>query len=142
MLKETLQKENISALKQKNNVIRAILSVVLNKITLLEVEKRSKNEEINDNDITSILLKVLKELEDEKQGYIEVNNQAKVEEIIKQAEFIKQFLPKMLSEQEIIAEINKLEDKSIPNIMKHFKNNYIGQVDMSLVNKLARELNK
>lgn len=142
MLKETLQKENISALKQKNNVIRAILSVVLNKITLLEVDKRSKNEEINDNDITSILLKVLKELEDEKQGYIEVNNQAKVEEIIKQAEFIKQFLPKMLSEQEIIAEINKLEDKSIPNIMKYFKNNYIGQVDMSLVNKLARELNK
>ena len=44
----------------------------------------------------------------------------------------------MMSEDEIKAEINKLEDKSIPSVMKHFKANFAGKVDMSLVNKIAR----
>ena len=34
--------------------------------------------------------------------------------------------------------IDKLEDKSIPAVMKHFKANYAGQVDMSVVSKIAR----
>ena len=34
--------------------------------------------------------------------------------------------------------INAMEDKSIPSVMKHFKANYAGKVDMSLVNKIAR----
>jgi hypothetical protein len=32
-----------------------------------------------------------------------------------------------------------LEDKSMPNTMKHFKLNYLGKCDMKLVNKLANE---
>ena len=45
------------------------------------------------------------------------------------------------SEDEIRAIINTLEDKSIPSVMKHFKANYQGQVDNSLVSKIAREMN-
>ena len=44
----------------------------------------------------------------------------------------------MLSEQEIRDIVAKLEDKSMPSIMKHFKANYAGKVDMGLVNKVAR----
>jgi len=44
----------------------------------------------------------------------------------------------MLSEDEIRNEIEKLTDKSIPSIMKHFKANFNGKVDMGLVNKIAR----
>ena len=36
--------------------------------------------------------------------------------------------------------INSLEDKSVPSVMKHFKMNYAGQVDMSLVNSILRSL--
>ena len=42
------------------------------------------------------------------------------------------------SEEEIKNIIAGLEDKSLPSIMKHFKANYTGKVDMSLVNRLAR----
>ena len=38
----------------------------------------------------------------------------------------------------IDTEINKLDDKSVPNIMKHFKEKFVGKCDMSLVNKIAR----
>ena len=45
---------------------------------------------------------------------------------------------KWLSEEEIIAIINTLPDKTMPTIMKHFKSEYAGKVDMALVNKIAR----
>ena len=44
----------------------------------------------------------------------------------------------MMSEDEIKEVIDSLEDKSIPFVMKYFKANYAGKVDMSLVNKIAR----
>ena len=43
-------------------------------------------------------------------------------------------------DEEIRKIINSLEDKSVPNVMKHFKTNYAGQVDMSLVNSVLRSL--
>ena len=46
----------------------------------------------------------------------------------------------MLSEEEIIAIINTLPDKTMPTIMKHFKSEYAGKVDMGVVNKIARSL--
>ena len=44
----------------------------------------------------------------------------------------------MMSEEEIKAEIAKLDDKSLGAVMKHFSANFKGKVDMSLVNKIAR----
>ena len=47
----------------------------------------------------------------------------------------------MLSEQEIKTEINNLVDKSMPSIMKYFKTNFAGKVDMSLVSRIAKGIN-
>ena len=44
----------------------------------------------------------------------------------------------MLSEEEIRAIIDAMDDKSIPAIMKKFKSEYAGKVDMGMVNKIAR----
>ena len=44
----------------------------------------------------------------------------------------------MLTEEEIRKEISTLDDKSLPNVMKHFKTNFQGKVDMGLVSKIAR----
>ncbi len=139
MLIDELKKANIEAMKNKDKDARTIISVVLSKAKLLEVENKANNKEFNDNDVLQIIQKSLKELADEKQGYIKVNNQERVESIARQEAVIKKYLPAQLSEDEIRKEIETLEDKSIPNIMKHFKTNYTGRVDMSLVNKIARE---
>ena len=60
------------------------------------------------------------------------------ENIEKQKQIISKFLPQMLSEAEIRAIIATLSDKSIPAVMKHFKEHYAGKVDMGVVNKIAR----
>ena len=140
MLIDEIKAANIQAMKDRDNTSRAVLSIVLTKYKLQEVELKSQGKEIGDKELLSIIQKVIKELEDEKAGYEKVNNPERAENISKQMEVISSYLPKQLSEEEIRKIINSLEDKSVPNVMKHFKMNYAGQVDMSLVNSVLRSL--
>ena len=140
MLLEELKKANIEAMKNKDKDARSALSVVLSKCQLLGVELKAKGEELKDTDVLQIIQKTLKELGDEKVDYLKVNNQERVESISQQEIILKKYLPQQRTKEEILAEIDKLEDKSIPNIMKHFKANFLGKVDMSLVNQIARGL--
>ena len=139
MLIDELKKANIEAMKARDNDARAALSVVLTRYKLQEVEAKAQGKEVGDAECLSIIQKVLKELSDEKEGYLKVGRTEAAEEIARQKEVIASFLPKMLSEEEIKAIIAGLEDKSMPAIMKHFKANYDGKVDMSLVSRLARQ---
>ena len=140
MLINDLQKANIEAMKAKDQDARSILSVVLTKYKLQEVEARAAGKQIGDAELLSIIQKVLKELSDEKEGYVIVGNQERIDSISRQENVIKGYLPTQLSEEEIRAEIAKLDDKSLPNIMKHFKTNFAGKVDMSKVSQIARSL--
>ena len=140
MLIDEIKAANINAMKARDNTSRAVLSVVLTKYKLQEVELRSQGKEIGDKELLSIIQKVLKELADEKEGYLKVNNQERADNVARQEEVLSSYLPKQLSEQEIRDIINGLDDKSVPSVMKHFKTNYAGQVDMSLVNSVLRSL--
>lgn len=46
----------------------------------------------------------------------------------------------MMDEDEVRKIIDSLEDKSMKSVMQHFKENYQGKVDMSLVSRVARSL--
>ena len=140
MLIDELKAANINAMKARDNTARAVLSVVLTKYKLQEVELRANGKEIGDKELLSIIQKVLKELSDEKEGYLKVNNIERANSITEQEKVLSQYLPKQLGEEEIRKIINSLEDKSVPSVMKHFKMNYAGQVDMSLVNSVLRSL--
>ena len=140
MLIDEIKSANIEAMKARDNTSRAVLSIVLTKYKLQEVELKSQGKEIGDAELLSIIQKVIKELEDEKAGYLKVNNQERADNVSKQMEVISSYLPKQLSEEEIKKIIDSLEDKSVPSVMKHFKTNYAGQVDMSLVNSVLRSL--
>lgn len=140
MLIDALKKASMEALKTKDKEARAALSVVINKYNLAAIELKTQGEEITDADLVSIIAKTLKELADEKEGFVKVNRPDRVEAIKVQEDTLKAYLPKMLSEDEIKEEILKLDDKSIPSVMKHFKQNFAGKVDMGLVNKVARSI--
>ena len=79
------------------------------------------------------------ELDEEKVGYEKLGRSEDVKNIEEQKAVIEKYLPKLMSEDEIRKVIASLEDKSMPSVMKHFKTNYDGKVDMSLVSKIARE---
>ncbi len=140
MLYDEIKKANIQAMKAQDSVARSFYSVVLNKIMLENIKKREKGEEVNDSDIANILQKTIKELEEEKENYRKVNNLKEVENIEKQIELAKKYLPKQLTKEEIKDIINSLEDKSIPFVMKHFKTNYNGKCDMREVQEVLKSL--
>ncbi len=140
MLIETLKKANMDALRNKDTDARAALSVVINKFNLFAIEQKAVGKETTDADVIAVLSKVIKELADEKEGYVKVGNAARVESINRQDATLKSFLPQMMSEEEIRKVILSLADKSIPSVMKHFKTNFAGKADMGVVNKVARTL--
>ena len=139
MLFEELGKANIQALKDHDKIARSILSVVYGKCKNESIAKGLNAKELPDADCLHILQKTMKELEEEKVGYQKANRAESVAEIEAQKKVIAKFLPKQLTEEEIRAEISKLEDKKIPSVMKHFKTNFNGLCDMGIVSKIAKE---
>lgn len=139
MIIDELQAANISALKSQDKTARAVLSVVISRYKLQAIEIKAGGREPNDSDVVKVINKVLKELAEEKEGYAKLNRVEDVKNIETQEKVLEKYLPKLMSESEIRAIISSLEDKSMPSIMKHFKANYDGQVDMALVSKIARE---
>ena len=139
MLIDELKKAQMEALKTKDTLKRSVLQIVTGKVKLAEIEKRTKNESLTDDDVLLVINKVIKELDEEILAFKNANRLEKVEELTKQKQILEAYLPAKLKEEEIKEIINSLEDKSMPNIMKHFKLNYLGKCDMKLVNKLANE---
>ena len=139
MLINELEKANIEALKNKDKTARAVLSVVINKYRVNAIELKAQGKEATDNDLVRVINKVVKELDEEKAGYEKLGRVEDVKNIESQKAIIEKYLPKLMSEDEIRKVIASLEDKSMPSVMKHFKTNYDGKVDMSLVSKIARE---
>ena len=133
MIVDEIKKANIEAMKSKDMVARSIYSVLLNKIMLENIKKREKGENITDPDVVQIIQKTIKELEEEKANYEKVGNKEMFENASIQIDLLKGYLPEMLSEDEIKDIILALEDKSIGNVMKHFKQLYNGKCDMNLV---------
>ncbi|MBR6778763.1 MAG: GatB/YqeY domain-containing protein [Clostridia bacterium] len=138
MILDEIKKDNVQAMKDKNTLARAIYGVVMNKCLLAGIELKKDGKELSDVDTVQILQKTIKELTEEKENYIKAGNNSEAENIEAQKSLLTKYLPKMLSEEEIKDIIANMEDKSIPSVMKHFKANYAGKVDMGLVNKIAR----
>lgn len=140
MLIDEIKKAKMIAMKEKDADARKVYDIVVNKYMLRSIELKEQGKEINDAEMLSIMMKTLKELADEKENFAKANRVEQVASISHQEEVIKNYLPKMMSEEEIREEISKLEDKSMPSIMKHFKTNFQGKVEMSLVSKVAKSL--
>ena len=129
--------------QQKIDTLRLIRSAIKDK----DISSRtSENKEgINDSEIMSLLLTLIKQRKDS----IEQFQKAKRDDLIKneqsEIEIIKDYLPEQKTQEEtekIINEIissNNLESiKDMGKLMSIIKNDYAGEVDMGLVSKIAK----
>ena len=129
--------------QKKTYTLRLIRSAIKDK----DISSRtSENKEgINDSEILSLLLNLIKQRNDS----IEQFQKAKRDDLSKneqnEIEIIKEYLPQQKSQEEtekIINEIiiiNNLESiKDMGKLMSIIKNDYAGEVDMSLVGKIAK----
>ena len=129
--------------QKKTDTLRLIRSAIKDK----DISSRtSENKEgINDSEILSLLLNLIKQRNDS----IEQFQKAKRDDLIKneqnEIDVIKEYLPQQKTQEEtekIINEIissNNLESiKDMGKIMSIIKNDYAGEVDMGLVGKIAK----
>ena len=129
--------------QKKTDTLRLIRSAIKDK----DISSRtSENKEgINDSEILSLLLNLIKQRNDS----IEQFQKAKRDDLIKneksEIEVIKYYLPQQKTQEEtekIINEIisgNNFESiKDMGKLMSIIKNDYAGEVDMGLVGKIAK----
>ncbi len=140
MIIEEIRKANIQAMKDKDTAARAIYSIILNKYLLAQVESRTSGKEVDDAEMTRLLQKTIKELDEEYENYQKVGNKEESEHILAQKKLLEKYLPQLLSPEEIRTIIMGLDDKTIPSVMRHFKTNYNGKCDMKVVSSVLKEI--
>ena len=129
--------------QQKIDTLRLIRSAIKDK----DISSRtSENKEgINDSEILSLLLNLIKQRNDS----IEQFQKAKRDDLIKneksEIEVIKDYLPQQKTQEEtekiineIISSNNLVSIKDMGKLMSIIKNDYVGEVDMGLVGKIAK----
>ena len=99
MLIDELNKANIEALKARDQIARAIYSVLLSKYKALDIELRSQGKEASDQDMVKLIAKTIKELDEEKESYARAGRTEEVENIVTQKSLIEKYLPKLMSEE-------------------------------------------
>lgn len=128
------------ALKEKNTNARSIYSILMSKYMAQSIEARAKGEEIGDVEMVKIIQKTIKELVEEADNYAKVGNKAESDNIMAQKALIEEYLPKMLSEDEIRKIIEGLEYKTVPSVMRYFKTNYNGKCEMKTVSDVLKTM--
>ena len=136
MLQTDIKNDMIKAWKAGDMLTKNVLNLLLGKIKNKAIDL--KVDELPDSEILVIVQKFIKELEDERESFRKADRNDNVVNLTFQLSVIQNYLPKQLTEDEIRAEISKLEDKSMKSIMSYFKTNFTGKVDMSLVSRIAR----
>ena len=129
--------------QQKIDTLRLIRSAIKDK----DISSRtSENKEgINDAEIMSLLINLIKQRKDS----IEQFQKAKRDDLIKneqsEIEIINEYLPQQKTQEEIEKIINEIittknleSIKDMGKLMSIIKNDYAGEVDMSLVGKIAK----
>lgn len=140
MIIEEIKKANIQALKDRDQNLRSVYSVLINKHMQAVVNARATGNEVTDVEMVKIIQKTIKELDEEAENYKKVGNLVEYENIGLQKRAIEKYLPKMLSEDEIRAIIMTLDDKTVPSVMRHFKTNYNGKCEMKTVSDVLKSL--
>lgn len=140
MTLEEFKKLKIESMKARDSVAVNAYNAIISKLMLAKIEKKASGEDLNDADVVSILKKTEKELIEERDGYLKARREENVKELNEQLAIIEKYIPKMMSEEQIKAEIEKLEDKSVPAVMKYFKTNFAGKVEMKTVSEVLKKM--
>ena len=118
MLKERLDSLIAEAMKNKNNERVNVLRLIKSEIVKKEKEGKEFTEQVEAN----VLLKMMAQREDSISQFKQANRMDLVENETKELEIIKEFAPKQVSEEEIVAETERVISTLGTITMKDMKN--------------------
>ncbi|MEC9392520.1 MAG: GatB/YqeY domain-containing protein [Pseudomonadota bacterium] len=148
MLKKLIAEDLIKSMKEKNQKRVSTLRLINSSIKDLEISLRSQSDsnDINDNDIINILSKMIKQRKESAEIFKKGNREDLYGNEIIEIKIIEEFMPKQLSEDQIISIIDGLilehdikDMKGMGIIMGLLKRDYSGQMDLGLASKLIKD---
>jgi len=112
MLRKKIQDELIVCLKSGDKDKLSLLRLILSQIKNREIEKKA---ELNDEEVVSIIRKMVKELNESIDAFKKGNRADLVTEYKKQLEIVSTYLPSEISDDELKIEIQKIiaENKAV-----------------------------
>tara|TARA_B100001113_G_scaffold61208_1_gene46599 strand:- start:4406 stop:4858 length:453 start_codon:yes stop_codon:yes gene_type:complete len=143
-IKDSIQQDQISYLKDGNKVDSSTLRFAL---SFLNKEEKDKKIELNDSEVIKILKTMIKRNKDSYDQFINANRQDLADKEKKEMDLLNSYLPEILNEVETKKVVkNVLDDLKITSMkemgkaMGLIKNNHGDNIDMSLVSKYIKEL--
>jgi uncharacterized protein YqeY len=125
--------------KFKTSVLRMILS----EIQKLEIEEKC---ELNENQIISILEKMIKQRKDSITQFEQANRQELADKEKLEILCIKEFLPEQMTNEEIfelvskvVSDLNAESMKDMGKVMGSLKSQTAGKADSAIVSKIVKE---
>jgi uncharacterized protein YqeY len=142
-LEERLADEMKSALKSRDtlrlSVIRMARAAVKNK----EIEERKR---LDDSAVAKVISGLVKKGEESLGHFQQANRRDLIEKQEKELEILRSFLPRQLSQEEILAlideairETNAIEMKDIGKVMKSLMPRIAGRADGKVVHQMVSE---
>ena len=146
-LRNKIDEDYKQSIKNKDqdrvNTLRLIRSAIKDK----DISSRTSQnkEEINDAEILSLLISLIKQRKDSIEQFQKATRDDLVKNEQNEIEIIREYLPQQKTQEEIekiineIIKSNNLESiKDMSRLMSIIKNDYAGEVDMGLVGKIAK----
>ena len=162
MLKEKIQDDLESALKEKREIRLSVLRMLLSAISNREIDKRTrawkekpglsgeelkKEGQLTDEEIFEVISSGVKKRKEAIDLYEKGNRLELAEKEKKEIEILQSYLPKQMSEEEIkkivkdvIKKVDAKEMKDMGKVMKELIPRFKDEVDNSLASKVVKEL--
>ena len=144
MLKEKLLEDLKDAMKTKN--VNKKNAVQMVRTAILQIEK-DKGIEVSDEQILGIVAKEVKTRKDAIAEYEQANREDLIEKANEEIKALEEYLPKQLTDEELVAEVKKVIEKlnatsmkDMEPVMKEAKSTIGAQADGKRINEVVKSL--
>ena len=142
-LVEQITKDLTAAMKNQDKFTLSVLRMLKSSIQL---EKISKNHDLNDEEAIAVIKKQVKMRRDSIEEFTKYGKTEEIENLQKEIDCLSVYLPEEIPIEEvnqiideIIAELKPTGIKDMGKIMKEATDRFKGRADMSAVSKIVKE---
>ena len=141
-LKQKLQEDLKSSMKNKDAIKKSVITLIRSSIKQYEVDNRV---ELQDDEIVDLIAKQLKQTRDSREEFAKAGRDDLVSKAEAEIEVLKEYLPQQLSEEELneivistISEVGATSMKDMKKIMTSIMPKVKGRADGKLINELVK----
>ena len=148
-LEKNIEEKLKASLKNKDKTVYPTLRLIISSIKDFKIAQKIRENEIKDNDVISILKKMVKQRNDSSDAYQKAGRQDLLDKEKEEIKIIEEFLPKQLSEDDtkkicndVIKNLKAESMRDMGKIMATLKKSHGDVLDFSKVSKIIKEILK